>query len=330
MIFKSTSSFIISFIVTAAAGLALIPLLRRLKAGQTIKRNGPVWHMAKEGTPTMGGLMFIIGIGCAIIAAGMDDIKKGDWSVVAMFVFALFQGAIGFIDDLVKVKKRGNQGISGIEKIMLQLVVSIVFVLLLRNFGYLKPNLFIPFINVTIPLPEPVYFIFMAFFIVGSVNAIQITDGVDGLLSGVTLPVAGLFIAAAALWQQVPLGIFSSALLAGLLAFLLFNFNPAKVFMGDTGSLFIGGAVCALAFAFDMPLALIPLGMIYIIEALSDIIQVVYFKLTGGKRFFKMAPIHHHFEKSGWKEKKIFAVFTTVSVIFALITWVGIKNRYGL
>ncbi len=256
--------------------------------------------------------------------------KSGDWSAAAMFVFALMQGAIGFFDDFMKVKKRGNQGLSGIEKIMLQLVVSLVFVLLLRNFGYLKPNLFIPFFNATIPLPEPVYFIFTAFFIVGSINAIQITDGVDGLLGGVTLPVAGLFVAAALLWEQVPQGVFASALLAGLLGFLPYNFNPAKVFMGDTGSLFIGGAVCALGFAFDMPLALVPLGVIYIVEALSDIIQVLYYKLPGGKRFFKMAPIHHHFEKSGWKEKKIFAVFTAVSAFFALITWAGIKNRYGL
>jgi phospho-N-acetylmuramoyl-pentapeptide-transferase len=330
MTYKLAAAFLISFAVTVAAGLILIPALRRLKAGQTIKRNGPVWHLSKEGTPTMGGLMFIAGIAAAIAATAADTVKGGDWSAIALFLFALFHGAIGFFDDFVKVKRKGNQGISGMEKVLLQLVVSITFVLLLRNFGYLKPNLFIPFVNVTIPLPEPLYFIFMAFFIVGSINAIQITDGVDGLLSGVTLPVAGLFMAAALLWEQLPLGIFASALLAGLMGFLVFNFNPAKVFMGDTGSLFIGGAVCALAFAFDMPLALVPLGFVYIVEALSDIVQVAYFKATGGKRFFKMAPIHHHFEKCGWEEKEIFAVFTAVSAVFAVITWFGIKNRYGL
>lgn len=330
MTYTLAASFLISFAVTALAGLVLIPLLKRLKAGQSIKRNGPVWHMSKEGTPTMGGLMFILGIGAAVVITGWEGMKQGDWSALAMFAFALLHAAIGFADDYVKVKKKGNQGLSGVEKVLLQLVISIVFILLLRNFGYINPNLYIPFINVTIPLSEPLYFIFMAFFIVGTVNSVQITDGVDGLLSGVTVPVAVLFIAAAFIWGEATLGIFAAALLAGILAYLIYNFNPAKVFMGDTGSLFIGGAVCALAFAFDMPLALITAGFVYLVEALSDIIQVVYFKLSHGKRVFKMAPIHHHFEKSGWKEKKLFAVFTLVSAAFAFITWLGIKNRYGL
>jgi phospho-N-acetylmuramoyl-pentapeptide-transferase len=330
MTYTVAASFLISFAVTAVAGLLLIPLLKRFKAGQSIKRNGPVWHLAKEGTPTMGGLMFILGIGAAVVITGMEGMKNGDWSAPAMFIFALLNAVIGFADDYVKVRKKGNQGLSGVEKVLLQLVISIVFVLLLRNFGYLKPNLYIPFINVTIPISEPVYFVFMAFFIVGTINSVQITDGVDGLLSGVTIPVAVLFIVAAFAWGQVSQGIFAAALLAGLLAYLIYNFNPAKVFMGDTGSLFIGGAVCALAFAFDMPLALITAGFIYLVEALSDIIQVVYFKLSHGKRVFKMAPIHHHFEKSGWKEKKLFAVFTLVSAAFVFITWMGIKNRYGL
>lgn len=199
---------------------------------------------------------------------------------------------------------------------------------LLRYEGYLSPNLYIPFAQVTIPLPWPVYMVFAAFVMVGTVNAVNITDGVDGLASGVTVPVAVFFTAVTALWGLDELSVLSASLLGGLLGFLLFNHHPAKVFMGDTGSLFLGGMVCGLAFAADMPLILILVGIVYIAETLSDIIQVAYFKATHGKRIFKMAPLHHHFEMCGWKEKKVVAVFTLVSALACLLAFAGVWERY--
>lgn len=327
---RTLAAFGISLAVTAAVGYRLIPFLRKAKAGQSIKRDGPVWHMSKEGTPTMGGLMFIAGMLAAVLIAGIREMLAGDWSAPAMLFFALVQGAIGFTDDLEKIRRHGNQGLTGWQKSLLQLVVAVAFVLLLRYIGYLSPNLYIPFVDTVIPLPEPVYVAFCAFVILGTVNAVNLTDGVDGLVTGVTLPVALCFAALAITWKMEPQAIFASALAAGLIGFLIYNRHPAKVFMGDTGSLFLGGAVCALAFAMDMPLALIPLGIVYIAEAMSDILQVGYFKLTHGKRIFKMAPIHHHFEKCGWSEWKVFGVFSSVSLAFALLTWLCLRGRYGL
>ncbi len=327
---RYATSFLISLVVTTAMGFWLIPLLRRLKAGQSIKRDGPIWHLSKEGTPTMGGIMFIAGILAAVLLCSLPDFRSGDYSALALFGFALVQGAIGVLDDVEKIRRKGNQGLKGSQKFLLQLVVAVAFVMLLRYVGYLSPNLYIPFVGTTLPLPEVVYFVFAAFVIVGTVNSVNLTDGVDGLVSGVTLPVALCLMALAIRWDMPGQALFAAALAAGLVGFLFFNFNPAKVFMGDTGSLFLGGAVCALAFSMDMPLVLVPLGIVYIAEAMSDILQVGYFKLSGGKRLFKMAPIHHHFEKCGWKEKKVFAVFSGVSLLFALLTWLGIRGRYGM
>ena len=328
MILSLIGAALIGAVITVIAGIVLIPALRRLKAGQSIKENGPVWHMHKQGTPTMGGLMFIAAITITSLCLCMRELASGELAHVAMLALALIYGAIGFLDDFEKVRKKGNTGLTALPKFLLQLVAALAFLLLLRLEGYITPNLYIPYFNVYVKLPEVVYFILAAFIVVGTVNAVNITDGVDGLLSGVTLPVAVFFAFAAFRWEMRVQGIFAAALAGSLVGFLIFNFNPAKVFMGDTGSLFIGGAVCALAFSMDMPLVLIPLGMVYIIETLSDIIQVAYFKLTHGKRIFKMAPIHHHFEKCGWSEKKLFFVFTGASVVFAVIAWLGVMFRY--
>ena len=323
-------AFLISLVVTVLAGRLLIPLLRRLKAGQSIKRDGPVWHMSKEGTPTMGGLIFMAGILCAVLVTGVRDFRAGHWNALAILGFSLVQGAIGFFDDYMKVKHHHNEGLRASQKFLLQLAVAVAFILLLRYLGALSPNLYVPFLDVTLPLPEPLYVIFAAFVILGTVNGVNITDGVDGLVTGVSLPVALCLGALAVLWGREPQGLFAAALTAGLLGFLVYNFHPAKVFMGDTGSLFLGGAVCALAFSLDMPLILVPLGLVYICEVLSDILQVAYFKLTHGKRIFKMAPIHHHFEKCGWSEIKVFAVFSGVSLALALLTFFCVRSRYGL
>ena len=326
----------VSFGATALIGLFLIPKLRQLKAGQRIREDGPVWHMQKQGTPTMGGLMFILGITITVFTAGFPSIRAGNWGHAIVLLFAVIYGAIGFLDDYEKLKKKQNLGLTAAQKFLIQLVVALVLVLVLRLNNFLSPDLHIPFTSRTIFLPEIVYFIFAAFVIVGTVNAVNITDGVDGLVTGVSLPVALCYMALSFYWGSLyaDLGIFASALFGGLAAFLLFNFNPAKVFMGDTGSLFLGGAICGLAFAMNIPLILIPLGAVYIAETLSDIIQIVYYKATGGKRFFRMAPLHHHFEMGGWSgkkwsEKKVFTVFTTVSTIFAIVAYLSIFTRYG-
>lgn len=323
-------AFIASAAITAIFGRFLVPYLRKVKAGQSIKDNGPVWHMSKQGTPTMGGLMFIVGVGVTCIIVGLKEIKNGDWRHIIIYVFALIYAAIGFFDDYEKLKKKQNTGLTALQKFALQLAAAIVLVLLLRLQGHLSTNLYIPFFNVTVYLPTWLYLAFAAFVIVGTVNAVNITDGVDGLAAGVTIPVALFYGAISFCWGYASVGIFGAALAGGLIAFLMFNFHPAKVFMGDTGSLFLGGAVCAAAFALDMPLVLIPLGIVYIIETLSDIIQVAYFKATHGKRIFKMAPLHHHFEMCGWSEVKIFTVFTTVSAVFAVISYLAVKSRYGI
>ena len=318
-----------SFVLSALTGKLLIPVLRRMKAGQSIKEDGPTWHMSKQGTPTMGGLMFIFGIFVTLVVIGAPDILAGDYRAVFVFFFALVFGVIGYLDDYEKVKKHANTGLTAGPKFLLQLAAAIAFTTLLRHFGYLAPHLYVPFFNVTIELPWVVYMVFAAFVMVGTVNAVNITDGVDGLSSSVTLPVAAFFAVAAWSWQILDLGIFAGALFGGLCAFLLYNHYPAQVFMGDTGSLFLGGAVCGLAFSFDMPLILIPVGIVYIAETLSDIIQVVYFKATHGKRIFKMAPLHHHFEMCGWSEKKVVAVFALVSLIACVLAFAGILGRYG-
>ena len=321
-------SCVISFAVTALLGWKVIlPALRRFKAGQEICEVGPNWHKTKAGTPTMGGLMFILGIGAAILIAGWSRMLAGDLTHIYVYLFALVFGVIGFLDDYEKVKKKQNLGLTALQKFLLQLAAAIVFLVLMRHEGMLSPNLYIPFMNISLPLSWPLYLVFAAFVIVGTVNAVNITDGLDGLATSVTIPVTLFFVSVATWWKYTQLGVFGAAMLGGLLAFLLFNFYPAKTFMGDTGSLFLGGAVAAMAFAFDMPLVLILVGIIYICETLSVIMQVTYFKLTHGKRIFKMSPIHHHFEMCGWSEIKIVTVFTSISTIFCALALFGVMER---
>ena len=319
---------ILSFAVTVLLGWKVIlPALRRLKAGQAIREEGPKWHATKAGTPTMGGLMFIAGLGVSILVMGWKGMLAGDLSHIYVFLFAAVFGVIGFLDDYEKVKHHQNLGLTALQKFALQLAAAILFLILMRYEGRLSPNLYVPFFNFSIALSWPPYMVFAAFVIVGCVNAVNITDGLDGLSTSVTIPVALFFVSAATWWSYKQLGIFAAALLGGLLGFLLFNAHPAKVFMGDTGSLFLGGAVAGMAFAFDMPLVLALVGIIYIVETLSDIIQVTYFKLSHGKRIFKMAPIHHHFEMCGWSETKIVTVFTAISTLFCALALFGVMNR---
>ena len=291
--------------------------------------------MSKQGTPTMGGLMFILATIIVVLVVNGPAILSGDWTSVIVLVFALVFGAIGFLDDYAKIKKKENTGLTAGQKFLLQLAAAILFIVLLRKCGILSPNLYVPFFGVELHLPWVVYLIFAVLVITGAVNAVNITDGLDGLASSVTLPVCAFFAAAFGWawvkWQQsgtAGMAVFAAALFGGLVGFLLYNHYPAKVFMGDTGSLFLGGAVCGMAFALDLPLILILVGIIYIIETLSDIIQVTYFKATHGKRIFRMAPLHHHLEMGGWNEKKVVFVFASISLVFCILAFFGVMGRF--
>ena len=319
---------LVSFALTVLVGHWLIPALHALKAGQSIREIGPKWHQVKEGTPTMGGLMFIFAAVVCVVAGGWSAMLAGTCEQLMVLGFSLVYGAIGFIDDFVKVKMKRNLGLTALQKLILQLAAALGYLALLRWNGNLSSALYIPFCNVSVELPWVLYLLFAVFVIVGCVNAVNLTDGVDGLATGVTLPVMVFFTVAAWLWGRQTLALFPAALVGALAGFLVYNFHPAKVFMGDTGALFLGGAVCGMAFALDMPLILVLVGIVYIVEALSDILQVAYFKLTHGKRIFRMAPIHHHFEMGGWNEVKIFSVFSGVTVVMCLLAWIGVMNRF--
>ena len=332
ILLKILVAAVVAFVISAVIGKFLVPALRRWKAGQSIKEDGPTWHMSKQGTPTMGGLMFILATIIVVLVFNGPAILSGDWTSVIVLVFALVFGAIGFLDDYAKIKKKENTGLTAGQKFLLQLAAAILFIVLLRKCGILSPNLYVPFFGVELHLPWVVYLIFAVLVITGTVN---ITDGLDGLSSSVTLPVCAFFAAAFGWawvkWQQsgtAGMAVFAAALFGGLVGFLLYNHYPAKVFMGDTGSLFLGGAVCGMAFALDMPLILILVGIIYIIETLSDIIQVTYFKATHGKRIFRMAPLHHHLEMGGWNEKKVVFVFASISLVFCILAFFGVMGRF--
>ncbi|WP_283673489.1 phospho-N-acetylmuramoyl-pentapeptide-transferase [Butyricicoccus sp. Marseille-Q5471] len=313
----------IAFVVTAAIGPGVIRYLQKMKFGQKILEIGPKWHMNKQNIPTMGGFMFIIGI-IAAVAAGLVLTGEMDVSAIAMLGLAAAYGAVGLVDDYAKIKKKENAGLTARQKMVLQILVAAAFILVLFLQSDGLPTLWIPFTDIVISLPWPAYIIFAAFVIVGADNAVNLTDGIDGLAAGVTLPVAVFFAAVGVLTERMGVTVFAAALAGGLLGFLIYNFNPAKVFMGDTGSLFLGGAVAGLAFACDMPLILLPVGLIYIIETLSVILQVSYFKISGGKRLFKMAPIHHHFEMCGWGEKKIVMIFAGVTILMCILAYYGV------
>jgi len=267
----------------------------------------------------MGGIMFILGAGVTVLVLGWQRMLAGDVTHLYVYLFALVFGLIGFVDDFRKVKQHQNEGLTAKQKLLLQIAAAVLFLVVMRVMGYLTAAFYIPFFGVTWRLPWWLYLVISVFIIIGADNAVNLTDGIDGLCSSVTLIVAAFF--ALVMLRDGNLGsAFALALAGGLLGFFLFNKHPAKVFMGDTGSLFLGGAVCAMAFAYDMPLVLIPVGLVYILETLSDIIQVGYFKLTHGKRFFKMAPFHHHLELCGWSEWKIVIAADLLTLVFCVLS----------
>ena len=310
-------------VLTGGIGYLLLPVLRALKAGQSIREIGPTWHNYKAGTPMMGGLMFIAG---TVICLLCNIPFMTDYTVFYVLGISLFYGAVGFVDDFCKMKKKKNEGLTSKQKLMLQLAVSALFLYAMYKSGAMNCHLYIPFVNMTFEIHPIVYIFFAMFVMVGCDNAVNLTDGVDGLSSSVTIPVMVFFAAAAVSMGRFDLALLPAALVGGLIAYLFYNWHPAKLFMGDTGSLFLGGVGCALSFALDMPLVLILCGFVYICETMSVILQVGYFKLTHGKRLFKMSPIHHHFEMCGWKEEKIVLVFTAVSAVMCLLAWLSIQG----
>ncbi|WP_417078029.1 phospho-N-acetylmuramoyl-pentapeptide-transferase [Hominenteromicrobium sp.] len=316
-------AIVIAAVITGLLGYFMVPFLHKIKFGQTIREVGPSWHKNKQGTPTMGGLMFIIGSSVAAVICiaflwlnGGAETQLMLVKVMAGALMAVGFGIVGFLDDYISIKKHRNLGLTEIQKLILQFIIVGAYLLSVALAGGTTETV-IPFLG-SVDLGF-FYYILAAVFIVGMVNAVNFTDGIDGLNTSVTLVVALVFSVIAMLLNRVGLSLYAAAIVGAMIGFLFWNANPAKVFMGDTGSLFLGGAVCALAFGVDMPILLILIGIIYIVEILSVVLQVTYFKISHGKRIFKMAPIHHHFEMCGWNENKICFVFSGVTLLAGII-----------
>ena len=338
---------ITAFAVTALLGLIFIPYLHKLKYGQTILDIGPNWHKSKQGTPTMGGIMFIIGIVVAAAVTVVLALVEGSSGFAAeitstspqkrIYLVRIFAGllmalsfaVVGFIDDYIKVVKKRNLGLTARQKTLLQLLIAAAYLTTLALQGDTFTDL--PFIG-RIDCSSGVgllYWPIALFFIYGFVNAVNLTDGIDGLCSSVTAVVSAFFMLSSGVLKLYGLNILSAVCVGGCAGFLIWNAHPAKVFMGDTGSLFFGGMVVAMAFGSGMPVILLIAGIVYVIEALSVVLQVTYYKRTK-KRIFKMTPIHHHFEMSGWGENKIVVVFSLITLIGCLLAGLCLFSNYLL
>ncbi len=319
----------VTLLLTAVFTYFIIPILKGKKIRQHILEIGPRWHSSKEGTPTMGGIAFILAILAALLGMSIWFITHGkqrELIPLALTVaLAVMNGMIGFFDDFCKLMKKQNEGLKAHQKFALQVIVAIIYLVVMKVCGCIDTTLHIPFTNINVELGF-VYYIFALLTIVGIVNSVNLTDGIDGLASSVTLVVAIFFALSAFLIYRAEnsaLALMSAALIGAMIGFLIFNLNPARVFMGDTGSLFLGGAVVGMAFMIDEPIIVFIVGGVYVLEAVSVMLQVGSFKLRH-KRIFKMAPIHHHFEKCGWKENKIVIVFSAVTVALCVIAWFGL------
>jgi len=330
----------VSFLATAAFGFWLIPLMRKVKYGQTILEIGPRWHKSKQGTPTMGGFMFACGIivgvaaGVVMLFTGVGGVgylfgSREIFMIVLGVMMSIGFGLIGFIDDYIKVVKKRNLGLSERQKLMMQFILAAGYILAMYLSGNDSTRVDIPFLGqYDIGL---VYYPLAILGIVFIVNVVNFTDGIDGLCASVTFTSSLGFLMIAGILHMEGMSVMAAALAGGTLGFLVWNLNPAKIFMGDTGSMFLGGMVVALAFGLGIPVFLLFLGIIYIIEGLSVVIQTTYFKHTRrkygkGKRIFKMTPIHHHFEMGGWSENKIVAVFCFIQLIFAALAVYAASN----
>lgn len=306
----------ISFILAAVLGFVLIPLLHRLKFGQSIRDEGPAWHQKKSGTPTMGGIIFIIATLCAMLIA-VRDVKA-----IAVMGCALLFGVIGFADDYIKICKKRNLGLTAAQKFVAQIVAATAFMLFVMVRGE-NADILVPFTDFRLDLGI-FYLPLNIILMVGIVNSVNLTDGLDGLAGFSSLAVAVFFAFFAKNAGQDGIAVLMAALAGGVAGFLIYNIYPARVFMGDTGSLFLGGIISAAAVYLGFQIMLIICCMVFIFETLSVMIQVTSFKLTG-KRVFKMSPIHHHFEMCGFKETKIVFMFTAITVILCMISYISVR-----
>jgi phospho-N-acetylmuramoyl-pentapeptide-transferase len=307
-----------AFVMALVVGPIFIPVLTRMKFGQMVRDDGPQSHLKKTGTPTMGGIIIILP--AAIVALAFSK----DKDMLLVLIATVLYGLIGFADDYLKIRNKRSLGLRAYQKLIAQLLVSAFIAIVASGISQVGTEVLIPFTGRFIDLGF-LYIPFTVFVLVATVNGVNLTDGLDGLAGGTTVVVLGFFSVIALAASHVGLLVFSGALIGALLGFLRFNSHPAQVFMGDTGSLALGGAIAALAVITKLPFFILIVGAIYVLEELSVIIQVGYFKMTGGKRFFKMAPLHHHFELSGWAESKIVSVFIIISIILSLIGILGLS-----
>lgn len=321
MIKDSIVAFLISFIIALALSPLAIPFLRKMKFGQQVRGDGPQEHLKKSGTPTMGGIVILLAFGIA----SLFFIKKYPL-IQPVLIFTLAYGFIGFLDDYLKILKKTSEGLNVLQKLSMQLLLTggLAIYLYRNNIGSMMLLPFSGGLENGFKINFGFLFIPAVFVIVlGTDNGVNFTDGLDGLCSSVTLAVS-FFFAAAAVHEGVEISPIAGAMMGALSGFLIYNTYPAKVFMGDTGSLALGGFVASLALIMQMPLFIVVVGFIYLIEVLSVMLQVGYFKKTGGKRFFKMAPIHHHFELCGWSETRVVTVFTIITAVLSLLAYIGL------
>lgn len=312
------------FLLTVLAEWRLIPVLRSHKAGQRILEIGPRWHKAKEGTPTMGGIGFIlaalIGASAFFILRAVRGTAMTEVPLALTLAFAVGNGAIGFVDDYCKLVKKQNEGLTWYQKLILQIAVAAAYVSVMSYMGFVDTSVDLPFSSKAWELGWFFYPVSIL-VLVGVVNGGNLTDGIDGLASSVTFVIGGLFALVAFAWRDPSVGLVSAILLGATLGFLVYNFHPAKVFMGDTGSLFLGALVIGGAFMLRAHFVGLILCGVFIFEMLSSFLQVLYFKLTHGKRLFRMAPFHHHLEKCGWNEYAIVAFFTVCEILLCILGW---------
>lgn len=316
---KLIYSVLVAFVISILLGPILIPLLHKLKFGQSIREDGPKSHQKKAGTPTMGGIIFIL----ATILSMILVIKNPDGKTVLALYSLIGFGIIGAMDDALKIIHKKNEGLKSYQKMILLFILSTVLAYSAAHNPNIGTAIIVPFINQTWEL-ERWYIPFIIFFFLATTNGVNLTDGLDGLATSITLLVMTFFALISLAIGNYQIALFSAIVAGALLGFLRYNAFPAQVFMGDTGSLALGGVVAAIAMVLQLPLLVLLVGGIYVIEVLSVIIQVTSFKLTG-KRVFKMAPIHHHFELSGWYETRIVSIFSIITVILCLIAFLSLS-----
>ena len=325
--FATLAMLLLVFGLSVLAGRIILPVLRKKKVGQIINEEGPAWHAGKTGTPTMGGISFILAFLVGLAAVTVYAFASGEEFNYIPFALVIAYGvlnaAIGFVDDYFKLINKRNLGLTEKQKMLLQLVVSAAFIAMMAITGNLDTALRIPFFGVTWELSWFAYPIYLL-VLVGFVNSTNLTDGLDGLASSVCAVVAVFMTLCALRGGHTEMGLISVALLGGVLGFLIYNFHPAKMFMGDTGSLFLGAVIMGCAMMVGELIVFVLAGLVFVLDMLSSLLQRVYYKLTHGKRIFKMAPVHHHFEKCGWSEVAIVGLFSGVSVLFCILAWFGI------